>query len=68
MSVVTRPVLTGLLSTAEAAAYLGLDASTLRRYAREGIVVSLRTPGGQHRFRQSDLDAAMVAWVEPAAS
>ncbi len=36
---------------------LGVNESTLRRWADSGRVRSFRTPGGHRRFRRADLDA-----------
>ena len=56
-----------LLTSGEAAARLGVSIATLRRWANAGHIVSVRTPGGQRRFRSSDLDALPFApAVEPA--
>jgi excisionase family DNA binding protein len=46
-----------MLSTAAAAQMLSISLGTMRRWADEQYVASYRTPGGQRRFRQSDLDA-----------
>ncbi len=48
---------TDLLRLAEAAALLDVHPDTLRRWADEGKVRSLRTPGGQRRFTRADIDA-----------
>jgi excisionase family DNA binding protein len=41
----------------EAADYLGVHFTTLRRWADDGKVPCIRTPGGRRRFRKSELDA-----------
>ena len=48
-----------LLTIGEAAARVGVSVDTLRRYATDGKVAYLRTPGGQRRFRPDDIDQLM---------
>jgi excisionase family DNA binding protein len=43
-------------SLPEAAAQLGVHSTTLRRWADNGEIPHMRTPGGHRRFAQSDLD------------
>ena len=43
------------LTTAEAAAELGVNPRTLRRYADRGLVPARTTPGGHRRFDSDDL-------------
>ena len=45
-----------LLTLSEVAQLLRVHANTLRRWDREGILKALRTPGGQRRYRKSDID------------
>jgi len=45
------------LTLPEAAAYLGVAQTTIRRYAVKGIIYSSKTYGGHYRFAKSDLDA-----------
>lgn len=47
-----------LLTPAEVAAILRVDAKTVTRWANEGRIPSTRTPGGHHRYRRADVDAA----------
>jgi excisionase family DNA binding protein len=47
-----------LLTTAEAAAYVGTGKSTLRRYIREGKVTALRVGPKLLRFETDALDRA----------
>lgn len=52
---------TGYTLTADQAAeIMGVHPATLKRWARAGKVPAAKTPGGIYRFRQSDLDAALV--------
>lgn len=45
-----------LLNARQAAEYLGISLSTLRRVEREGNLVPFRTPGGHRRYRINMLD------------
>jgi excisionase family DNA binding protein len=48
---------TGLsLTISEAARYLGVSLSTVRRWSDAGALPSYRTPGGQRRFSRDQLD------------
>jgi len=51
---------TDLLTTTEAGAILGVTGDTMRRWAAEGRVRSVRLPSGQLRFERSDIDAIRV--------
>ena len=44
------------LSTAKAAAYLGVSNGTVRKWADAGYIAFRRTPGNQRRFSQTKLD------------
>lgn len=44
------------LSLPEAAEQLGIHSTTLRRWADNGQIPHMRTPGGHRRFAQSDLE------------
>lgn len=54
-----------LLSISQAAAVSGYAVDTLRRYANEGRLPSLRTEGGHRRFHRSDVEA-LLAPSEPS--
>jgi excisionase family DNA binding protein len=45
------------LSTSQAAAYLGVHANTVRRWADAGRLSAMVTPGGHRRFALEDLQA-----------
>jgi len=44
------------LTLPEAAAYLGVAQTTIRRYALKEIIPSSKTFGGHFRFKATDLD------------
>jgi excisionase family DNA binding protein len=44
------------LSTSQAANVLGVSLGTVRRWSDMGYLQSYRTPGGQRRFSQDQLD------------
>ena len=48
------------LTTAAAAAHLGVSASTLRRWAQDGRVRHILMPSGRMRFDPADLDAYLA--------
>ena len=55
-----RPAPTGesdWLTLGQAAKYLGVAQSTIRRWSDEGRVSAFYTPGGHRRYRQADLDS-----------
>lgn len=56
----TDPATDDLLSPSQASALIGVSVQTLRRYDREGRVATVRTPGGQRRFRRSDVLALLA--------
>jgi excisionase family DNA binding protein len=49
------------LTTSQAAQYLGVSLSTVRRWSDLGHLVGYRTPGGQRRFSIEQLDAFMAS-------
>lgn len=48
-----------LLSPRDAAARLGITVDTLRRWDREGLIDSERTPGGQRRYSEEDIGSLL---------
>ncbi|MBL8059066.1 MAG: helix-turn-helix domain-containing protein [Anaerolineales bacterium] len=48
-----------LLTAREAAVYLRVSLSTLRRMERQGRLTPLRTPGGHRRFSLEQLNACL---------
>lgn len=48
-----------LLNARQAAEYLGISLSTLRRIEREGNLIPFRTPGGHRRYRVNMLDECL---------
>jgi excisionase family DNA binding protein len=53
----TRPVreAEALLTPAEVAALFRVDPKTVTRWARAGMITSLRTLGGHRRYRESEV-------------
>ena len=54
-----RPVLEPLLTAAEVAALFRVDPKSVTRWVKEGRLISIRTPGGHHRFRPADVRALL---------
>jgi excisionase family DNA binding protein len=55
----TRPVASGdpdWLTLGQAAKYLGVAQSTIRKWSDQGRVPAFYTPGGHRRYRRGDLD------------
>jgi excisionase family DNA binding protein len=55
------PAEAGLLTSAEVAVQFGVKVKEVSRWARQDVLPSVRTPGGQHRYRQADVDALLKA-------
>lgn len=47
------------LTTRQAAAILGVSASTVIAYADRGVLRSFRLPSGHRRFRREDVEALL---------
>jgi excisionase family DNA binding protein len=43
-------------TTKEAANFLGVSQSTIYRMERNGLIYSIRTPGGQRRFSRESIE------------
>ncbi len=58
------------LTTSEAAEHLGIHPSTLRRWADDGDLPVMMTPGGHRRFARSDLQtfSKRRRWSHPGKS
>ena len=52
---------TTFLSRRDVAQLFGVSVSTVTRWARHGLLPSVRTPGGQFRFRADDMQRAAAA-------
>ena len=46
-----------LLSVSPAGQLIGVSASALIRYEAQGLIRSIRTPGGHRRYRRADVEA-----------
>ena len=49
------------LTASQAAARLGVSLSTIRRWSDAGHLQGYRTPGGQRRFSEAQLDAFLAS-------
>ncbi|MBM4463658.1 MAG: helix-turn-helix domain-containing protein [Chloroflexi bacterium] len=49
-----------IFTTREAARYLGVSASTIYRMEKQGLISSLRTPGGQRRFNKESIESYLA--------
>lgn len=56
------------LELSDAADYLGVHFTTLRRWADAGEMEFIRTPGGRRRFSQAALDAFLLRRMQAPAS
>jgi len=56
------------LSLSDAARYLGVHFTTLRRWADAGEVPCIRTPGGRRRFSLPDLQRFLARLRQPSAA
>jgi excisionase family DNA binding protein len=45
-----------MLTVGEAADYIGVSISSIRKWSDRGLVQAYRTPGGDRRFSADDLD------------
>jgi excisionase family DNA binding protein len=57
---------TTLLRPGEVAAVFGVNAKTVARWARAGLIRSIRTPGGHMRIYAADVRALAARNAEPA--
>ncbi len=48
------------MTSQEAAAVLGVGATAVKRWADQGLLPCIRTPGGHRRFRRSELERFLV--------
>ena len=54
-----------LYSPAEVAAMFRVGSTQVARWARLGLLTSLRTPGGHHRFKASEVRALLTRENRP---
>lgn len=59
-----RPEEERLLTTGEVAAVFRVDPRTVTRWTREGRLKSIRTPGNQHRYHASAVQALLGKQAE----
>lgn len=62
----TIPAEERLLRPGEVAARFRVTPGTVTRYANQGKLKSFRTPGGQRRYRESDVNAYFEVPAEEA--
>lgn len=55
------------VTTGEVAKRLAVDPATVRRWAIEGRLPAVVTPGGHYRFREADIDAFLAPAARGAA-
>jgi excisionase family DNA binding protein len=60
------PAAERLYTPAVVAARFRVEATTVRRWAQAGKLTSVRTPGGQRRYRAAEVDA-LLAGNRPGA-
>ena len=56
-----------LLTPQQVAALFRVDPKTVTRWASNGWIGSIRTPGGHRRFRESEIRALLAELTMPAA-
>lgn len=56
------------LSAVRAAARLGVSRDAISKWAREGLIPCLTTPGGYRKFRPSDVDEFARSMLPEVAS
>jgi excisionase family DNA binding protein len=56
------------LTLGQAAKYLGVAQSTIRKWSDQGLLPAFYTPGGHRRFRRRDLDAFLTRSARGARS
>jgi excisionase family DNA binding protein len=52
------------LNVGQAAEYLGVSPASLRNWSDQGRLPVYRTPGGQRRYRLTDLEEFLNSWLE----
>ncbi len=50
-----------VVTSSQAARYLGVSLATIRRWTDAGHIACYRTPGGQRRFSKDQLDGFIVS-------
>lgn len=63
----TSPPQERLLTRDEVATVFQVKARTVTAWARSGRIPATRTPGGQYRFRESDVNTYRSALIDPQA-
>jgi excisionase family DNA binding protein len=63
-----RGAATRLINVGQAAELLGVSPASLRKWSDEGLLAVHRTPGGQRRYSQADLDEFIRSMRQPPRS
>ena len=53
------------MTSGEVARDLNMTDAAIRRWAREGLVDAIKTPGGQYRFRREQLNSLLAGNGHP---
>ena len=56
------------MTSGEVARALNMTDATIRRWAREGLIEAMKTPGGQYRIRRESLAALTQSVQRPNGS
>lgn len=62
------PIPERLLTPAQVAARFAVDPKTVTRWAKDGKLPFILTPGGHRRYRESVIDGLIVEVLVPAES
>jgi excisionase family DNA binding protein len=57
-----------VLTSAEVAKVFGVDAKTVTRWERRGLVKAFRTPGGHRRYRDHDVRALLASMEDDTSA
>jgi excisionase family DNA binding protein len=57
-----------LLTPAEVAAAFRVNAKTVRKWALQGKLPAVRTPGGHRRYRAADIEKQLAGWTDAGSA
>lgn len=49
------------MAIGEVAKSFGVTVGTVRNWEKQGLIEAIRTPGGQRRFRRTDIEALLTS-------